>query len=271
MPELPEVETTRRGIAPYVQGQRVARIVVRQRQLRWPVPAALTRELRGQTIHTLSRRAKYLLFESSKGTAILHLGMSGTLRVLTRPAPLEKHDHVDLVFAGGATLRFNDPRRFGCLLWTREDSSTHPLLAELGPEPLARSFDGAALYESSRDRRVAIKNFIMNPRIVVGVGNIYASEALHRAGIHPRRPAGRVALERYLQLARDIKQVLRAAIRAGGTTLRDFTDSDGVPGYFARALRVYGREGEPCRQCGNPVRQEVIGQRASYFCPRCQR
>lgn len=271
MPELPEVETTRRGIAPHVLGKRVKRIAVRQRQLRWPIPTALDKELKGRTINTLSRRAKYLLFGTDAGTAILHLGMSGSLRIISKPTALLPHDHVDLRFTDDVVLRFNDPRRFGSLLWTRDDPLAHPLLAKLGPEPLDRRFNGDALYAPSRGRKLAIKSFVMNPQVVVGVGNIYASEALHRAGIHPRRPAGRVGPARYQALAKEIKSVLRAAIRAGGTTLRDFRDSDGLPGYFSQSLRVYGRTGEPCRKCSTPVRQEVIGQRASYFCPRCQR
>lgn len=271
MPELPEVEITRAGIAPHVCGQTVAGITIRQRQLRWPVPRALDRELAGQRISDVQRRAKYLLFRADRGTAILHLGMSGSLRVLRAARNPLPHDHVDIAFGNGALLRFHDPRRFGCLLWTRDEPLQHPLLATLGPEPLQRSFSGHVLHASARGRKVAVKSFIMNSRVVVGVGNIYASEALFRAGIHPRRPAGRVSLARYETLARQIKKVLRAAIRSGGTTLRDFTDSDGVPGYFARALRVYDREGEPCFNCKRPIRQEVIGQRSTYFCPGCQR
>ncbi len=271
MPELPEVETTRAGIAPHICGQTVSRITIRQRQLRWPVPRTLDRELTGQCISEVQRRAKYLLLRADRGSAILHLGMSGSLRILREARPPLAHDHVDIAFGNGALLRFNDPRRFGCLLWTRDDPLQHPLLSALGPEPLNRGFTGNALHARARGRRVAVKNFIMNSQVVVGVGNIYASEALFRAGIHPRRPAGRISLARYDTLVQQIKKVLRAAIRAGGTTLRDFTDSDGVPGYFARALMVYDREDEPCINCSRPIRLEVIGQRSTYYCPRCQR
>lgn len=279
MPELPEVETTRAGIAPHVSGRHVSEVIVRNRHLRWPVPAALSRELPGQRVHAVARRAKYLIFTADTGSAILHLGMSGSVRILTRDVEPLAHDHVDIRFGKGSgqssgkttILRFNDPRRFGCLLWTRRDPMRHPLLRDLGPEPLSDDFDGAELYAASRGRKVAVKSFIMNSHVVVGVGNIYASEALFRAGIHPRRPAGRISLSRYNELAKQIRKVLRAAIRAGGTTLRDFTDSDGLPGYFAHALDVYDRTGEPCKHCAQPVRQEVIGQRSTFFCPRCQR
>lgn len=290
MPELPEVETTRAGIAPHISGRRVHQVVVREKRLRWPVSAALSRELPGQRVHEISRRAKYLLLRADTGTIIMHLGMSGSVRILTRSVEPLAHDHVDICFASGAlrssagkrsagrngsgrimTLRFNDPRRFGCILWTRRDPLRHPLLRDLGPEPLSDDFDAAGLYSISRGRKVAIKNFIMNAHNVVGVGNIYASEALFLAGIHPRRPAGRISLVRYEALTKQIRKVLKAAIRAGGTTLRDFTDSDGVPGYFAHSLRVYDRSGKPCTRCSSPVRQEVIGQRSTFFCPRCQR
>lgn len=271
MPELPEVETTRSGISGHVTGQKVSDVVVRNKHLRWPVPAALSRELPGQRVHSVRRRAKYLLLTADTGCLILHLGMSGSLRILTRASAPLPHDHVDICFSDKTTLRFHDPRRFGSLLWTRQDPLLHPLLARLGPEPLARTFSGSTLHEAARGRKVAVKNFIMNASVVVGVGNIYASEALFRAGIHPRRPAGRIALARYQELARQIKNVLRAAIRAGGTTLRDFTDSDGVPGYFAQSLAVYGRAGEACSVCAGEIRQETIGQRSSFYCPRCQR
>jgi len=271
MPELPEVETSCAGIAPHVKGQLVTKVIVRDRRLRWPVPAALGKNLPGQRVVEVSRRAKYMLFRAETGSAIMHLGMSGSVRILTRKLAPLPHDHVDICFGHGATLRFNDPRRFGCLLWTRRDPLRHPLLVDLGPEPLSDEFNGEVLYTASRGRKVAVKNFIMNSHVVVGVGNIYASEALFLAGIHPRRAAGRISRARYQRLADKIKQVLLAAINAGGTTLRDFTDSDGVPGYFAHELRVYGRTGEPCERCAAPVRQEVIGQRSTFLCPRCQR
>lgn len=270
MPELPEVETTRAGIAPHIAGCRVSKVIVREKRLRWPIPAALGRELPGQRVHEITRRAKYLLLKADTGSVILHLGMSGSVRVLTRDIAPLAHDHVDIRFGENKVLRFNDPRRFGCLLWTRRDPLRHPLLKDLGPEPLSREFDGTTLYEASRNRKVAVKSFIMNAHMVVGVGNIYASETLFRAGIHPRRPAGRISLVRYDELAKQIKIVLRAAIRSGGTTLRDFTNSDGLPGYFAQSLNVYDRSGLPCKQCGEPIRDEVIGQRSTFYCPRCQ-
>ena len=271
MPELPEVETTRRGIAPWLEGRRVARLVVRERRLRQPIPRGLASALTGQRIDTVSRRAKYLLLRTAAGTAILHLGMSGSLRALKPPPPPQTHDHVDIELDDGRVLRYTDPRRFGLLLWTRADPFAHPLLARLGPEPLGPEFSGNHLYRLSRGRKAAVKNFIMDGRMVVGVGNIYASESLHMAGIHPNRPAGRISEARYERLAGCIRKVLAAAIEAGGTTLRDFTGSDGQPGYFAHHLTVYGHAGAPCPGCGAPIRHRVIGQRASYFCPACQR
>lgn len=271
MPELPEVETTRAGIAPRITGRRVTSVIVRERRLRWPVPRRLESELVGQTVGGVGRRAKYLLLNTRAGSAILHLGMSGSLRILTRSAPVLKHDHVDIRFGKSLVLRFNDPRRFGCLLWTRRDPLRHPLLAGLGPEPLEDDFSADHLWQRAHGRRLAVKPFIMDARTVVGVGNIYASEALFRAGIHPRRPAGRVSRARYACLVEEIRGVLGDAISAGGTTLRDYADSDGLPGYFSRALAVYGRNEEPCSRCGAPIRQEVIGQRSTYFCAACQR
>jgi len=270
MPELPEVETTRRGIAPHLEGLAVSGVTVRQRQLRWPVPKGLGRSLKGQTLRKVSRRGKYLLLGFDRGTVILHLGMSGSLRLVPCDTPAGKHDHVDIAFDGGPCLRLTDPRRFGAVLHTRGDPLTHELLARLGPEPLEPGFDGRWLFEHSRKRRQAVKAFIMDSKVVVGVGNIYASEALFLAGIHPRRPAGRISAARYDALAEAIREVLAAAIEAGGTTLRDFIQSDGRPGYFARELHVYGREGEPCPNCGTPIRQEVICQRSSYYCTTCQ-
>lgn len=271
MPELPEVETTRRGIAPHLEGCIIEQLVVRERRLRWPVVPGLEARVAGARVHAVDRRAKYLLIETDRGTGLLHLGMSGSLRVVPATLPPARHDHLDLLLDSRRCIRFNDPRRFGSLHWVDDNPATHPLLASLGPEPLAAAFDGAHLYRLARGLRVAIKPFIMNARVVVGVGNIYASEALFRAGIHPRRPAGRVSLARMQRLAAAIREVLAAAIEAGGTTLRDFTDSDGRPGYFRQHLQVYGRADAPCPGCGAPLRQEVIGQRASYFCPRCQR
>ena len=275
MPELPEVETTRCGIEPSLTNQRVARVTIRQRKLRRLIPRRLDAALPGSLITGVGRRAKYLLIKTEKGTAILHLGMSGSLRLLDRQTEPGPHDHVDIVLTNERTLRFNDPRRFGLLLWTTRDPQNHALLKNLGPEPLEPSFDGDYLHASARGRRLEIKNFIMDGRIVVGVGNIYASEALHCAGIHPGRAAGRIGRSRIEKLAGQIKTVLSSAIAHGGTTIRNFTASDGRPGYFTQQLRVYGREGEPCLSCDpsceSVIRKVVIGQRSTYYCPRCQR
>ena len=271
MPELPEVETTRRGIAPHLEGRRVTGVTVFQGRLRRPVPAALRRELPGQVIERVWRRGKYLLLASAAGTVIIHLGMSGSLRLVPCGAPLLPHEHVEIRLAGGRCLRLRDPRRFGLVLWTRRPPLQHPLLRHLGPEPLDDGFDGDYLYTRSRGRRVAVKSFIMDGRVVVGVGNIYASEALFRAAIHPARPAGRISRARYARLAKEIRAVLEAAIAAGGSTLRDFTDGEGRPGYFTRSLLVYGRAGKPCPRCGAALRQMRLGQRATYYCARCQR
>ena len=270
MPELPEVETTRRGIAPSLAGRRVAEVIVRDRRLRWPVPRGLEKKLEGQRVLGVRRRAKYLLIDAEGGTLIAHLGMSGSLRMLDRNAPLIAHDHVDIVLDSGRCLRFNDPRRFGCLLWTNGAAERHPLLASLGPEPLEQGFDGAYLWRRARGRRVAIKLFVMNAQVVVGVGNIYASEALFRAGIRPSTPAHRVSRARMEALAAAITAVLGEAIRVGGTTLRDYVNPDGLPGYFRQKLFVYERAGEPCRRCRAPIRHSVQGQRSTYYCPVCQ-
>jgi len=258
MPELPEVETSRRGIAPWVLNQQVCGVVVRDRRLRWPVPPDIERVLPGQVIQSLRRRAKYLLFETSAGTAMLHLGMSGSLRIIDADEPAGKHDHVDIQFDNGKALRFRDPRRFGCLLWSRKPLE-HVLLRGLGPEPLSGEFDGDYLWQKARGRRVSIKQFIMNGSVVVGVGNIYASEALYHAAINPKRAAGRIALQRYDALVTAIQDVLQAAIKAGGTTLRDFYGGDGEPGYFQQDLAVYGRDNEPCRKCKRPISVVVLG------------
>lgn len=270
MPELPEVETTRRGVAPHLEHRLVERVVVRHRGLRWPVPRGLAKTLAGARLHAVERRAKYLLFRFDAGTLILHLGMSGHLRVVPAATPVARHDHVDIVFAGDRCLRFNDPRRFGSLHWTRNDPLDHPLLVGLGPEPLDADFGGDHLFELSRGRRVAVKLFIMNAQIVVGVGNIYASEALFLAGIRPGRAAGRVTRIEYARLAESIRTVLQRAIAKGGTTLRDFTQPDGNTGYFSIHLNVYDRAGEPCRVCGAEIRHKVMGQRSTYWCPDCQ-
>ncbi len=270
MPELPEVETSRSGIAPWLEGQEIHSVLIRERRLRWPVPRAIEQNLPGSTISAVRRRAKYLLFDMPTGSAMLHLGMSGSVRIIDSDEPAGKHDHVDICLASGKALRFRDPRRFGSLLWAR-DPFAHPLLRDLGPEPLSDDFDGNYLHRRARGRRVSIKQLIMNAGIVVGVGNIYASEALFSAGIHPRRQAGRVSAARLALLAGAIKQVLSRAIEAGGTTLRDFHGGDGEPGYFRQQLDVYGRQSEPCRQCETPITAIVLGQRSTFYCKRCQR
>jgi len=270
MPELPEVETTRRGIAPHCEGRTIHDLRLRDARLRWPVRSDLPALLTGRRVRRLSRRAKYILFHFDHGVLLVHLGMSGSLRLMPASAPAQKHDHIDIVFGDGSALRYNDPRRFGSFQWFDEGDEPLPLAA-LGPEPLADAFDGMHLYRSSRGRRLAVKPFVMNAAIVVGVGNIYATEALFLAGIRPDRAAGRVSLARYERLAEAIKQVLTNAIESGGTTLRDFVGGDGRPGYFAQQLYVYGRAGEPCKRCGAPLRNRVIGQRASVFCVACQR
>jgi formamidopyrimidine-DNA glycosylase len=269
MPELPEVETTRRGIAPHLVGRTVTTAVVRDARLRWPVPADLPQRLAGRTIQTVGRRAKYLLLEFAEGTLIVHLGMSGSLRVLPATTPPGKHDHFDLV-VGERCLRLRDPRRFGALLWWPRQARVHPRLAALGPEPLSEAFDGAMLAAAGRSRRVAVKTLIMDAKVVVGVGNIYANEALFRAGIHPARRSDRIGTARYERLATEIKAVLTEAITQGGTTLRDFQREDGRPGYFRIQLKVYGRSGEPCPTCGASLLETRLGQRSTFHCPRCQ-
>ncbi|RFA30065.1 DNA-formamidopyrimidine glycosylase [Alkalilimnicola ehrlichii] len=271
MPELPEVETTLRGIAPYVEGHRVSQVMVRERRLRWPIPFELAVTLCGETVTRLRRRGKYLLFDTRAGTMLMHLGMSGSLRILREPEPPKRHEHVDIVFDDGACLRFTDPRRFGSMHWVDGDPQAHPLLAHLGPEPLSDEFTGTYLYRRSRNRRSPIKTFLMDSEVVVGVGNIYANEALFQAGIRPTRPAGKVGLVRYQRLAEAVKEVLAAAIQAGGTTLRDFTSGEGKPGYFKQELAVYGRAGEACLRCEGTVEVARLGQRATYYCPDCQR
>ena len=270
MPELPEVETTRRGLEPYVVGRMITRVEVREPRLRWPVATELPRALKAKRIDSLERRAKYLLFGTGAGTLLVHLGMSGSLRYLPAPLAPSTHDHIDVHFADGGALRFNDPRRFGSFMLTTTPAA-HPLLKDLGPEPLGAEFDADYLWRTSRNRRVPIKQHLMNGRIVVGVGNIYASEALFRAGIHPRRMSGRIARPRFELLVSSVRDVLRDAIEEGGTTLRNFVGGDGKPGYFRGSLRVYERDGEPCVQCGTAIERRVLGQRATYYCPRCQR
>ncbi|NBB91993.1 MAG: bifunctional DNA-formamidopyrimidine glycosylase/DNA-(apurinic or apyrimidinic site) lyase [Gammaproteobacteria bacterium] len=270
MPELPEVETTRRGLAPLVEGRRIAAIAIRQRQLRWPVPRTVD-GIAGQAVTALERRAKWLVWRLESGSLLWHLGMSGSFRGWEAPPEPGRHDHVDLQIENGHLIRFTDPRRFGALLWGGDDPLSHPRLAGLGPEPLGDAFDGEWLWRLSRGRRASVKLFIMDAKTVVGVGNIYASEALFAAGIHPRRPAGRISRTRYDLLADTIRRTLSDAIEVGGTSLRDFTVGDGTPGYFGQSLQVYGRAGAACPGCGRAIRREIIGQRSTFFCPDCQR
>jgi formamidopyrimidine-DNA glycosylase len=248
----------------------VGRVRIRNARLRWPIPADLPNLLRGRKILAIERRGKYLLIRFHHGHLLIHLGMSGSLRVIEPDLPPHKHDHFDLCMGSGLCLRLRDPRRFGAVLWSADPPLHHPLLASLGPEPLEQGFNGAYLHEQGKRRRGAVKNLIMDSQVVVGVGNIYASESLFLAGIHPARASNRIAAERYATLAGAIREVLTAAIAQGGTTLRDFRQEDGRPGYFAQQLQVYGRADEPCPQCGGTIRSRIIGQRSSFFCPRCQ-
>lgn len=269
MPELPEVETTRRGIEPHLLGKRVKSILIRQPRLRWPVPDSVHR-CEGRTLQALARRGKYLLLGFRNGTLLIHLGMSGSLRITASAEPALFHDHVDLLCSDGTCLRYCDPRRFGAWLWTESDPLQHPLLADLGPEPLTPSFDTAYLLRRAQGRKTAIKTLLMDSHVVVGVGNIYANEALFMAGIHPARQAGRIGAARLGRLVAAVKTVLAAAIAQGGTTLRDFVGGDGKPGYFQQTLQVYGRGGEPCRACATPLTEIRLGQRTTVFCKTCQ-
>ncbi|MGI0119214.1 bifunctional DNA-formamidopyrimidine glycosylase/DNA-(apurinic or apyrimidinic site) lyase [Zooshikella sp. RANM57] len=271
MPELPEVETTCRGIAPHITGHKFQEIIIRQPKLRWPVPEELTRVLPGTIVNSVSRRAKYILLSTDPGSVIIHLGMSGRLRVLLSGAVAETHDHIDFVFSDGRVLRYTDPRRFGSVLWTTSAPGEHKLLKSLGPEPLDDVFDTHYLFERSRSKQLAVKNFIMDSHIVVGVGNIYANEALFKAGIHPNRAANKISKERYQRLVEEIKQTLTAAIAQGGTTLKDFVGGDGKPGYFKQALMVYGRAGESCVICGTVLQEIRLAQRSTVYCKHCQR
>lgn len=271
MPELPEVETTLRGIAPHLAGRRIERLLVRERRLRLPIPMGTEDLVAGQRVETLRRRGKYLLIGLERGSLLVHLGMSGSLRVVSAESPPGPHDHLDLCLASGRCLRLRDPRRFGIFLWLATDPEEHPLIAHLGPEPLSDDFGGDHLWRLSRGRRTAVKAFLMDASVVVGVGNIYANESLFLAGIHPARPCGRVSRERYGRLADTVRKVLTEAIAQGGTTLRDFVQEDGSPGYFAQSLRVYDRTGEACPGCGEPIRARRVGQRGTFYCPRCQR
>lgn len=268
MPELPEVEVSRLGIQPHIQDQKVTDVIVRNSNLRWPVPEDV-QILVGEQVTNVTRRAKYLLIETGKGSAILHLGMSGKLRVIDKEVPLVKHDHIDIVFDNNKVLRLNDPRRFGAFLW-QEKGKVHELLTQLGPEPLTDDFYETLLFERSRGKTSSVKNFIMDNHIVVGVGNIYANESLFKAGIDPRKAAGKISKKRYSILTHFIKQTLEKAIEQGGTTLKDFTQTDGNPGYFAQELLVYGRAGKPCINCEQTLKEVKIGQRATVYCSSCQ-
>ena len=271
MPELPEVETTLQGIAPFIKNQKITNIVVRNSSLRWPVPVEELQMLIGEVVNHIERIAKYILIHTNKGCVLLHLGMSGSLRALSTNQPPTKHDHIDLVFSNDRVIRLNDPRRFGCCLLLQEPIKQHKLLASLGPEPLSDDFNGDHLFDLSRGRSLSVKNFIMDGKIVVGVGNIYASESLFMAGIRPTAAVKRISRARYQKLASAIKTVLAKAINAGGTTLNDFTQADGKPGYFAQELQVYGRKNEPCNQCGEIIKSQVIGQRNTFYCSTCQK
>jgi formamidopyrimidine-DNA glycosylase len=271
MPELPEVETTLRGIAPHIIGHTILECVLRTARLRLPLEPTLCEILPGLTIVKVERRAKYLLLFCENGTIILHLGMSGSLRVLPAGSTEKKHDHVDLIFSSGQCLRFTDPRKFGIFIFTSDDPYQHKLLNHLGPEPLSEEFNGNYLYRVARGRKLSVKQFIMDQKTVVGVGNIYANEALFQAGIRPNRVAGKISKARYTQLADAAREILYKAIAAGGTTINDFNQADGKPGYFAQQLQVYGCEGEACPICGRPILMTRLGQRSTFYCNYCQR
>ncbi len=273
MPELPEVETTLRGVEPFLKDAKIRQVTIRNFSLRWPIDPHLAEVLTGQTIHSLYRRAKYLLLECDTGTLIIHLGMSGRLRILTVSESIapEKHDHFDMVVENGHLLRYTDPRRFGAILWTEGPIEAHPLFNHLGPEPLSESFDAAYLLAKSQNRRCSTKTLIMDGKVVVGVGNIYANEALFMAGIHPQTPSNQLIKKDCDKLVAAIKTVLTQAIKAGGTTLKDFRKSDGKPGYFSQELNVYGRQGENCVRCGTAIEHYKEAQRATFYCPKCQK
>lgn len=271
MPELPEVETTRRGLQPHLEGQRIATAVVRNRALRQPVPRNLSRLLTGATVRAVGRRGKYLLIDCGHGTLIVHLGMSGRLWLVDGGTQPQTHDHFDLVMANGAVVRLRDPRRFGLVIWQKGDALSHPLLANIGPEPLGHDFDAAWLYGETRTRSAPIKQALMDSHLVAGIGNIYANEALFSARINPKTPARRIALTRYGVLVKKIRETLTQAIDAGGSSLRDYVGSDGLAGNFQNSFLVYGRAGMPCPACHKPVRIITQGQRSTFYCPNCQR
>ena len=270
MPELPEVETTLRGITPHIEGKKITDVIIRNPRLRWPVPEHLKKTLCGLKIKKTARRAKYLLLITDKGTLILHLGMSGSLRILPSTTPAAAHDHVDIVF-GKLCLRLRDPRRFGAVLWSVDDIDQHPLIAHLGPEPLSNEFNGDYLFQCSRKRQIPVKTLIMDGKVVVGVGNIYANESLFLSRIHPLKASHKLTRKQCDLLVGQIKKTLASAIKQGGTTLRDFQREDGRPGYFAQELQVYGKAGEPCPVCGKPITQKRIGQRSTFYCTHCQK
>lgn len=270
MPELPEVETTKRGIQNKTEHATIQSIEIRNGKLRWPVPTELVKLLPGLRIDSVTRRAKYLLLNTPKGTIIIHLGMSGNLRTLPHSSPIQKHDHIDLVFTNGWLLRYHDPRRFGAWLWTDQQLAEHPLLKHLAPEPLSEAFNANWLFDKIQNRKIPIKTIVMDNKMVVGAGNIYANESLFLAGIHPLKPANSLNFNEVTRLVNTIKQVLAAAIQQGGTTLKDFLQPDGKPGYFVQSLQVYGRANEPCHICKQTIQKFVLNQRACYVCPSCQ-
>lgn len=271
MPELPEVETTCKGISPHITNNKITKVIVRNRSLRWPIPTGLNKKLINQKVTSVIRRAKYLLIKTEAGTLIVHLGMSGSLRILSSNEAVEKHDHFEVQFKDGLCLRLRDPRRFGCVLWTKDDPLKHKLLVNLGPEPLDKGFNAELLFERSRKRKTTIKQFIMDAKIVVGVGNIYASESLFLAGISPKRLAGKITKKNAYDLTIAIKKILKQAIKQGGTTLKDFRSSDGKPGYFQQKLKVYDRKDKPCIKCKKPIKHITLGQRSTFYCPNCQK
>lgn len=271
MPELPEVETSRRGIEPHLKNRTITDITIRQHKLRWPIPKDLPSLAEGRKIREVCRRAKYIYLKLDNGNIIIHLGMSGSLRICTKKTPPEKHDHIDITVSNNKILRLRDPRKFGCVLWAPADINQHKLIKPLGPEPLEDTFDAVYLHKRASKRQCSIKALIMNSHIVVGVGNIYASEALFRAGISPKRKAGNISLVRIQKLVDAIKLTLSLAIKEGGTTLRDFTGISGQPGYFAQKLLVYGRNREKCTQCGDPIKQITQQSRSTFYCPKCQK
>ena len=270
MPELPEVQTTCNGIAPLITGEKITDVVVRKRQLRWPVTAGIKNKLIGRSVIKVWRRSKYILLQLDQGNLIIHLGMSGHLAVVDHKREVKKHDHIDICFGPNTVLRFHDPRRFGTVLWTAADPLEHALLQNIGPEPLGPEFTADYLFTVTRKRKRIIRDVLLDGKIVAGIGNIYANEALFGSGIDPRRPAGRISRARMQKLVASVVEVLSAGIRAGGTTLRDFRGGDGRPGYFQQSLSVYGKSGEACPNCQRTINSEIRGGRSLFFCRKCQ-